>query len=527
VRTAISVISLLIATLLAPVGIATPPAAAVPAAAVLADVEPAVVSSDGADITIQGTAGVNDVKIYYESDMLCPDKNGPCFTVVGATAGENCAPLGDRVWCASNSAGGKPVVTARLGAGDDRFEMPADRYADIRDVTVLVSGGDGNDTFLGSYGQETWRGGSGDDRLIPDRLVKIADDFPEQEFGPDDFFGGPGFDTIDYHRQAPTDDNGNFIGVTVTLDGVANDGLFDNVRPGVEHVIGTSVGDELGGRRGAETLEGREGPDVISGGRGADLLLSGDGDDTVYAVDGIRDVVRCGTGALDRLRADLIDSATACEVLPLRESRVARLSGSDRPLVSPQTKDYPGAVRYGAMIYFRAERQFFEDFWRYGFTDVGTMTVSRRPVGAHGWRTVARDPGARLLAQGTALRNARYRFHYTGGRGSVREFAAATRTVRLKVQRNVTTRADGSLLKGRVRPSYAGRTLNLQRQRCGICDWVTVGEVRTNLESRFRVDDIGGPNGSRYRLTIPRSRRWATSYSDVWRLRDGRLVRVD
>jgi len=523
VCTAISVISLLIATLLAPVGLATPTAAAV-----LADVEPAVVSSDGTDITIQGTAGVNDVKIYYQPDSQCLDHQSPggsCFTVVGATAGENCAPVGDRVWCATMGGSDWPVVTARLGDGEDHFEMPADEYGDIRYVTVLVSGGGGNDTFLGSYGKETWWGDTGDDLLIPDRVVMIADDFPDPEYGPDDFFGGPGFDTIDYHRQAPTDD-GTPIGVTVTLDGVANDGMFDNVRPTVEHVIGTSVGDELGGRSGAETLEGREGPDKISGGRGADLLLGGAGDDTVYAVDGIRDVVRCGTGALDRLRADLIDSATGCEVLPLRESRVARLNGSDRPLVSPRSKDYPGAVRYGDIVYFRAERQFFEDFWRYGFTNVGTMTVSRRLVGASGWRTVARDPGARLVAEGAALRNARYRFQYTGGRGSVREFAAATRTVRLKVQRNVTTRADGSLLKGRVRPSYADRTLNLQRQRCGICDWVTVGEVRTNQDSRFRVD-IGGPNGSRYRLTIPRSRRWATSYSDVWRLRDGRIVRVD
>jgi len=524
VRTAISVISLLLATVLAPVGLATPTSAAV-----LADAEPAVVSSDGTDITIQGTAGVNDVRIYYETDSQCldyPPPNGSCFSVVGATAGENCAPLGDRVWCATGAYPDRPVVTARLGDGDDRFEMPADLYGGIRDVTVLVSGGGGNDTFLGSYGQETWRGGSGDDRLIPDRLVKISDDFPEQEFGPDDFYGGPGLDTIDYHRQAPTDDNGKFIGVTVTLDGVANDGMFDNVRPSVEHVIGTSVGDELGGRSGAETLEGREGPDKISGGRGADLLVGGAGDDTVYAVDGTRDVVRCGTGALDRLRADLIDSATGCEVLPLRESRVARLNGSDRPLVSPRSKDYPGAVRYGEIFYFRAERQFFEDIWRYGFTNVGTMTVSRRLVGASGWRTVARDPGARLVAEGTALRNARYRFQYTGGRGSVREFAAATRTAWLKVQRNVTTRADGSLLKGRVRPSYADRMLNLQRKKCGMCDWVTVGKVRTNQDSRFRVD-IGGPNGSRYRLTIPRSRRWATSYSDVWRLRDRRIVLVD
>ncbi len=87
------------------------------------------------------------------------------------------------------------------------------------------------------------------------------------------------------------------------------------------------AGRTLTGRAGADVLRGTAGPDVIAGrggsdriygGKGRDRLDGGAGNDAIYARDGVRDVIRCGTGR-DRVEADRGDSvARDCESVSRR-----------------------------------------------------------------------------------------------------------------------------------------------------------------------------------------------------------------
>ena len=108
--------------------------------------------------------------------------------------------------------------------------------------------------------------------------------------GADVIVGGAGSDTIDYSLRGPSLANGS--PVTVSLDGVANDGASygpypgtgpekDNVHADVETVRGTSEGDTLIAGPSGSVLDGRAGDDRLLGGAGADSLSGGAGNDTL------------------------------------------------------------------------------------------------------------------------------------------------------------------------------------------------------------------------------------------------------
>jgi Ca2+-binding RTX toxin-like protein len=173
------------------------------------------------------------------------------------------------------------------GAGND--EITGNRFNNI------LSGGGGNDLLFGGYGRDVLNGNAGKDRLIGGG-------------GGDLLLGGSGNDTADYSDHTE--------GVYVTLDGIANDGLYrqqigfegsvvvprplsresDNVRADIENVIGTEADDQLEGNDGSNTLVGRGGDDTLSGGNGSDLLRAGDGNDTLFGHDGSPDTLDGGLG---------------------------------------------------------------------------------------------------------------------------------------------------------------------------------------------------------------------------------------
>lgn len=120
--------------------------------------------------------------------------------------------------------------------------------------------------------------------------------------GPDVLTGGPGRQDVSYGDRA--------AGVTVTLDGVANDGNAtdalpglvnsprDNVRPGIEFLTGTDAADSLTGGPDDESIFPLDGEDSVSGLGGTDIL---------FANDGVRDTILCGPGANDQAILDLQD----------------------------------------------------------------------------------------------------------------------------------------------------------------------------------------------------------------------------
>lgn len=116
---------------------------------------------------------------------------------------------------------------------------------------LTVSGGDGDDTIIGS----------------------LLDDILNGEAGNDSLRGGDGHDLL-------TGDDGD-------------DTLIGNA--GNDTLIGGNGADGISGSGGNDVLNGRSGDDTLLGGSGDDTLLAASGDDTAIGGDGI-DVVRGHSG---------------------------------------------------------------------------------------------------------------------------------------------------------------------------------------------------------------------------------------
>src|SRR5207244_13288502 len=95
--------------------------------------------------------------------------------------------------------------------------------------------------------------------------------------------GGPGADTMTDGRVTYEDRTNP---LTVTLDGIANDGEAgegDDVERAA--VFGGGGNDTLTAGASGSGLAGGPGNDVITGGPGIDYLSGGDGDDTIDSKD--------------------------------------------------------------------------------------------------------------------------------------------------------------------------------------------------------------------------------------------------
>ena len=164
-----------------------------------------------------------------------------------------------------------------------------------------IVGTAGDDVLPGTPAPDSIYGGAGNDFL----LGGAGDDELDGGPGADGISGGPDRDSVSY-AGAP---------VTVTLDGVANDGAAgegDNIAGDVEDVFGSDGPDKLAGSGAENTLDGNAGDDTITGGSGSDGLFGGDGDDRITSRDGSVDRVDCGPG-IDVAIVDARDSVRDCE----------------------------------------------------------------------------------------------------------------------------------------------------------------------------------------------------------------------
>jgi Ca2+-binding RTX toxin-like protein len=127
---------------------------------------------------------------------------------------------------------------------------------------------------------------------------------------------GDGEDTVTYVASAQP--------VTVTLDGVANDGATgenDYVRADVEDVFGSPGDDTLTGNDGPNVIVGGfEGNDSLIGGGGHDDLSGRRGDDSIDADDGVSDRVVCGDGVDSATVDDKDHVAASCEAVTVSAS---------------------------------------------------------------------------------------------------------------------------------------------------------------------------------------------------------------
>jgi Ca2+-binding RTX toxin-like protein len=117
------------------------------------------------------------------------------------------------------------------------------------------------------------------------------------------------------------------LGVVVTLDDVADDGIAvpghaatedDNAHSDIENIFGSTGPDRLYGTEVYNFIQGRDGDDliVIDQGGDVDSALGGVGDDTIHARDGLEDYVNCDPGE-DTFVGDAIDTASRCETMDL------------------------------------------------------------------------------------------------------------------------------------------------------------------------------------------------------------------
>jgi Ca2+-binding RTX toxin-like protein len=229
--------------------------------------------------------------------------------VAQMTAGPGCSTQGaQKVRCLATSVA---ALVFDMGDGNDWLGVGVG----LRPSTVY--GGLGNDTIFSGFGNDTVDAGAGNDTI-------------DGTWGDDVVDGGDGADAINTAYGTGRDSvtyAGRTAAVSVTLDGVANDGAAgegDNVSAGVDDITGGAGNDSLTGNDGANTIIGGLGNDTLGGAGGDDLLdgaggvdsySGGAGIDVLKARDGAQESLACGTEA-DVADADHNDNADAdCEVV--------------------------------------------------------------------------------------------------------------------------------------------------------------------------------------------------------------------
>ena len=264
----------------------------------------------GPDV-ILATAPKAEVRAGDGADRIC---TGNGADAVYGDAGADRIDVGNGENFASGGTGHD-----RIKAGDDLDRLNGDAGPD------RVFGGDGGDTIQGQAGDDKLFG-SANPVISPDRVDgglgadavhgglggDVLNDGPGRDYVggdygadvltpsrdrlPDEFSGGADIDRVDYQAR------GRFfgLGVTVSLDGIANDGIGcaaacegDNVDPDFENIVGGQDADVLLGDAGPNAIAGAGGDDTLRGGAGDDSLDGGVDDDGCYGDDGLDAAVAC------------------------------------------------------------------------------------------------------------------------------------------------------------------------------------------------------------------------------------------
>jgi Ca2+-binding RTX toxin-like protein len=162
---------------------------------------------------------------------------------------------------------------------------------------VTVEAGDGDDVIT-TFGSAVVNGNTGNDTVFAYSVGVV-------------FFGGDGFDTIDFRGASGA--------VTVSMD--------ENMR-GVEQVIGSAFADTLTGDDFGNNISGAGGNDTLGGGRGNDSLTGGSGNDTfVFKLNDGKDTITDFSNG-DSLK--VIDYGSAQSITQVGADVVIALSSNDQ-----------------------------------------------------------------------------------------------------------------------------------------------------------------------------------------------------
>jgi hypothetical protein len=98
----------------------------------------------------------------------------------------------------------------------------------------------------------------------------------------------------------------------------------------------------------------------------------------------------------------------------------------------------------------------------------------------------------------------------------------SSRQAQLLPERTVTAavikRGSKLIMKGKVSPGHANKTVLVQKKKCKSCAWKVSSKVTTTDESRYRLQIYAPPAGSWFwRAKIRKYGKYAVSYSPAWR----------
>jgi Ca2+-binding RTX toxin-like protein len=244
-----------------------------------------IVVEDAGDIVIAG----NDCTTVTSHRVECVQSGNPQLIISAGDLNDtltNATPIpavmqggtGDDTITAGDAVGGTlNILSGDAGADTLTGGSHTDQLFGGADADQLL-GEDGNDTLDGGPGNDTLTGGPG------------TDTFRSSDTGPDgaDVMNGNGDISTYASRTTP---------VTVTLDGVANDGApgeGDN-NIGIIQLVGGSGRDVLTGGATRIIINGGPENDVLEGGPDSDILAGEEGDDTLTGAGGA-DVLRGENG---------------------------------------------------------------------------------------------------------------------------------------------------------------------------------------------------------------------------------------
>ena len=187
--------------------------------------------------------------------------------------------------------GANDSLTVNGFAGNDTINASG---LNAGQINLTIDGGVGNDSLIGSAGNDTLAGGTGDDSLDGRAGNDALDggdgnDFLRGNTGADALVGGAGVDTASYTESA--------AGVNVSLAtglGFGGSAAGDTLS-GIENLNGSNFADTLVGNALANTLNGFGGDDRLWGLSGNDTLNGGTGNDTLIGGLG-RDAMTGGGG---------------------------------------------------------------------------------------------------------------------------------------------------------------------------------------------------------------------------------------
>ena len=217
-------------------------------------------------------------------------------------------------------------VLVQGGNGDDTIMGTADiddtlRGGDGADSIMGLAGGntidgqDGDDTILAGPGNDTVNAGDGEDSVVGDLGDDVVDggdgaDSIQGNGGSDSLSGGDGADVINGDAGSDTL-NGNSGADQLFGDGgddVGRGGSGDDSMDGGggnDTLLGQRGLDTITGGTGNDRIEGREDNDSLLGGDGADTLAGNAGDDTIAGNNG--DDTLYGGGGRDAIFGDSDD----------------------------------------------------------------------------------------------------------------------------------------------------------------------------------------------------------------------------